>query len=153
MRKLIEGAAKAAAESRGKDAIRENYERVVLVSLGRFQLLEFALKRHIGKLANLQKNFRKKDQLLKELDELSLGLLLKRLKIADNGEPLIDQIRPLLEVRNEIAHQSLLWISGIDNIDIFHHFNATIAYSAHAMAVQDCLRELAAKLNEPQVGI
>ncbi len=152
VKNIVEAAATAAAESHGQDVIRAKYEKVVLVALGRFQVLEFGLKRYIEKQAFLVEDATKKGSLLSGLEDLSLGLLIKRLKKLDPHEPLIEKVKKLLDFRNEIAHQALLEISGFSSIDVTKHFNSTIAYSFNALEVDDCIRELHHKLKDLQAG-
>ena len=141
-----------AAESHDEKTIREKYERVVLIALGRFQLLEFALKKYIEKWASMPANSKIKDEITNNLEDLPLGVLLKRLKRIDPHEKLIDEIADLTSFRNEIAHQALLEISGASTIDVVKHFNAAPYYAYKVMEVEHCLKGILNKYKSLQVG-
>lgn len=149
---IMEEINRRAAESHDENTIREKYERVVLIALGRFQLLEFALKRYIEKWASMPANAKIKNEITNNLEDLSLGVLLKRLKRIDPHEKLIDEIGNLTSFRNEIAHQALLEITGASKIDVVKHFNASPYYSYKTMEVEHCLKSILSKYKNLQAG-
>lgn len=132
-------------ESHSPESVRKEYESVVLIALGRFQLLEFGLKKYIVQLASSLREDQIQNTVTKGLEEAPLGGLLERLRKISPENLLIPKIKELKSFRDELAHRALLTTTGDVEIDVSDHFYATTAYAHRAMEIEDCLKEL---LNE-----
>ncbi|RJS92032.1 hypothetical protein [Salinisphaera sp. Q1T1-3] len=133
------------SESHSPESVREKYEGVVLIALGRFQLLEFGLKKYIALLASSLGDDQIRNTVTDGLEEAPLGILLKRLRKLSPENALTPKIKELKSFRDELAHRALLTTTGDVEIDVSDHFYATTAYAYRAMEVEDCLKEV---LNE-----
>jgi len=98
------------------DDIREHYKNTTLRVLGKFQLLEFALKIYIGLAYKAVKarvtgvvHF---DYTENDLDDLPLGRLLGLFRKLNANEELVKRMQRLQTERNQIAHRSLLITMG-----------------------------------------
>lgn len=98
------------------DEIDRHYKEAAMSLLGRFQLLEFALKIYIGLSYKLIKirvegivHFGYSEN---DLDDLPLGRLLQNFKKLNSNTELAERMNKLRVERDHLAHRSLLITMG-----------------------------------------
>ncbi|HAT1543978.1 hypothetical protein [Aeromonas hydrophila] len=144
----IKNIVSAAALRHTEKDLKSNHEKFVITLLGRFQLLELILKKYIDACVS----FKGGDSAhLDGLEELPLGALIKRLRKVTQNNELADRIHALLEIRNKIAHNSLIVVHqrGINKSEVM---NQQFEYIHANMNLHDLLEELGTKTLELYVG-
>ncbi|MCG6467335.1 hypothetical protein K6U37_14160 [Vibrio parahaemolyticus] len=110
-----------AANERSDEELKNNQEKFVLQLLGKFQLLELILKKYIDAYVAFELRECEESEHLKGLEDLSLGILIRRLRKVTGDNELADRIHALLDMRNDLAHNSLLVVhkKQIDKPELF----------------------------------
>ena len=146
--KILNDAISAAADSHSHETIKLNYEKTIISILGQFQLLEFAIKRYIYIFCKNNESQECSNCSEEELDDLALGILIKRYRRVTKNNDFADRIKSLVDLRNEIAHKSLYKIFGRVPFEKTEYFNLTIHYKTVQLEITSILQIVKYEIQE-----
>ena len=95
-------------------------------------------------IAEDKKNGRLKDAyFLREVDELSFGILLKRYKKVSGNKELYDRLLVLKDYRDFLAHKSLLAVSGMpkEMKEFVGVYSEPLDYISLNQELDDCIKQ------------
>ncbi|UIJ43091.1 hypothetical protein LWM38_15720 [Vibrio kanaloae] len=141
----------AAANDRSDEELKNNQEKFVIKLLGKFQLLELILKKYIDAYVTFKLRERGDSDHLKGLEDLPLGILIKRLRKVTGDNELADRVHALLDMRNDLAHSSLLVVHK-KQIDKPELFDKQFDYIHANLCVCQLLDELVNRVLELYTG-
>jgi hypothetical protein len=124
--------------------------------IGKFQALETGLKIVLvmHEIAEDKKNDKLKDDYsLREVDELSFGILLKRYKKVSGNKEFYDRLVVLKDYRNFLAHKSLLAVSSMpkEMKEFVGIFTEPLDYSTLNQELDDCIMQFSKQYQRGEV--